>query len=101
MSWYKKLRGDLKEQKFIFDLHNPCVANRIVRKQQHIIKFHVDNIMSNHKDKRVNNRFHKWLNLKYGAFGEVKTPGVSYTTTLIVYLTFVLKEKSGLIFASI
>ena len=29
--------------------------------------------MSSHKDKKSNNHFLLWLNLKYGAFGEVKT----------------------------
>ena len=28
--------------------------------------------MSSHKDKQVNDEFHKWLNSMYGEFGEVK-----------------------------
>lgn len=53
MLWYKKFQGDLKEQKCIFSPYYLCVANRIVRRKQHSIRFHVDGIMSNHKDKRV------------------------------------------------
>ena len=35
------------------------------------MRFHVDDLMSSHKDKRVNDEFLKWLNDKYGEHGKV------------------------------
>ena len=44
----------------------------MINGKQHMIRFHVDNLMSSHVDKKVNDNFHKWLNKKYGSYGEVK-----------------------------
>ena len=53
--------------------YDPCVANRTVNKTQHTIRFHVDDIMSSHKDAPVNGEFAKWANKKYGNLKEVTT----------------------------
>ena len=57
MLWYKKFRGDLEEIGFEFNPYDPCIANRIVKKKQHTIRFHVDDVMSSHVNKKVNGKF--------------------------------------------
>jgi hypothetical protein len=64
--WYKKFRKDLEEIGFVFDLYNPCVANKRVKGSQQTILFHVDDLKSSHILKQLNNNFEKWLNIKYG-----------------------------------
>ena len=64
--WYKKFRKDLESYGFKFNPYDPCVAFRKEKGQQHTIRFHVDDIMSSHRDKEVNTEFGKWLNRKYG-----------------------------------
>ena len=44
----------------------------MVSKQQHTIVFQVDNLKSTHEDSKVNNKFKKWLQDKYGEHGKVK-----------------------------
>ena len=43
----------------------------MVKKRQHTVKFHVDDLKSSHKDPSVNTRFLEWLNNKYSKFGKV------------------------------
>ena len=64
--WYKKFRADLEDEDFVFNPYDACVANRIVDGKQHTIRFHVDDLMSSHVDKRVNDKFFHWLQNKYG-----------------------------------
>ena len=70
--WYKKLRSDLEEENFKFNNYDPCVANQDIRGKQHTICFHVNDLKSSHKDKRVNNDFMKLLERKYGQHGKVQ-----------------------------
>ena len=70
--WHRKLREDLEQQGFKFNACNACVANRIVEGKQHVVRFHVDNLMSSHEDSKVNNEFYKWLNKKCGKHDKVK-----------------------------
>ena len=70
--WYKQFCGDLEKENFKFNPYDPCVANRMINGKQHTIRFHVDDLMSSHVDKKVNDNFHKWLNKNYGSYGEVK-----------------------------
>ena len=69
--WYRKFRKELEEEGFVFNNYDPCVANRTKRGKQHTIRFHVDDVMSSHVDKRVNDDFEKWLQKKYGGFKPV------------------------------
>ena len=55
--WYRQLKGDLESIGFKFNPYDPCVANRIVKGSQQTIRFHVDDLMSSHIDKRVNDKF--------------------------------------------
>ena len=64
--WYKKFKKDLEGEGFVFNPYDPCVANRQVKKSQHTIVFHVDDLKSSHADKKVNDEFEKWLQKKYG-----------------------------------
>ena len=70
--WYKQFRKDLESIGFQFNPYDPCVANNTVYGKQHTVRFHVDDLMSSHMDKKVNDQFLKWLNDKYGKHGEVK-----------------------------
>ena len=49
--------------------------------------------MSSHKDKRVNNEFHKWLNSMYGEFGKVKATRGKLHNYLGVLFNFRTKGK--------
>jgi hypothetical protein len=71
--WYKKFRTDLQSIGFEFNPYEGCVANRTVRGKQHTVRFHVDDVMSSHCDKRVNDEFEDWLNKMYGTHGPVKS----------------------------
>ena len=71
MLWYKKLKGDLEGMGFHFNSYDPCVANREKGGSQHTIRFHVDDIMSSHKDEKVNDEFYLQINDKYGELKEV------------------------------
>jgi Reverse transcriptase (RNA-dependent DNA polymerase) len=64
--FYKKLRKDLEEIGFIVNPYDPCVANRIIKDTKHTITWHVDDLKSSHEDAKVNDEFHKWLDMKYG-----------------------------------
>ena len=61
MLWYNKFQGDLEGIGFEFNLYNPCVVNRIVKKKQHTIRLHVDDLMNSHVDKKANDCFLTWL----------------------------------------
>ena len=70
--WYQKFRKDLEQYGFKFNLYNPCVANKQVNGKQQTVRFHVDDLMSSYKDKRVNREFLKWLQDKYGKYRAMK-----------------------------
>jgi hypothetical protein len=60
--WYTDFKNHLEEKGYVFNPYNPCVANKIIHKRRHTVRFHVDDIMCSHKDPRVNDHFEKWLN---------------------------------------
>ena len=55
--WYKKFKIDLEKQGFKFNPYDACVANTIMIKKQHIVQFHVDDLISIHVDSKVNDLF--------------------------------------------
>ena len=80
MLFYKKLCKDLQSIGFVLNPYDLCVANRIVQGQQHTVTWHVDDLKSFHKDPKITDLFHKWLESKYGdpEIGQVKaTRGIS------------------------
>ena len=70
--WYKLFKTDLEGEGYKFNPYDPCVANKDIHGKQHTIRFHVDDLMCSHVDKKVNDKFEKWLNKKYGGYGEVQ-----------------------------
>ena len=77
--WYAKFRKDLESIGFVFNPYDPCVANRMKNEKQQTIRFHVDDIMSSHVDKKVNDKFLNWLNRNYGKLKPVSaTRGKSH-----------------------
>ena len=57
--WYKTLRKDLEDIGFDFNPYGPCVCNQMINGKQHTVRFYVDDLMSSHKDEKVNTDFHK------------------------------------------
>jgi len=72
LKFYQKLKKDLESIGFIFNPYDPCVANRAIENGIHTVRFHVDDLMSSHKDPKVNDEFLLWLNKMYGEHAEVK-----------------------------
>ncbi|CAJ1943939.1 unnamed protein product [Cylindrotheca closterium] len=61
-----QFQSDLEAKGFVFNPYDPCVANKIVNKKQQTIRFHVDDLVSSHMNPKVNDKFAKWLNMRYG-----------------------------------
>ena len=77
--WYKQFKLDPEKHESEFNLYDECVANKIVNKKQHTVRFHVDDLMSSHVDSKVNDKFLIWLNKMYGTHDKVKsTLGTSH-----------------------
>ena len=72
--WYHELSRKLKSIGFVFNPYDACVCNRIVNKQQHTVRFHVDDILSSHMEAKLNDKFHECLD---STFGELKKVTVS------------------------
>ena len=70
--WYKKFCKDLEVKGFKFNPYDPCMVNQTRKGKQHTVLFHVNDLKSSHKDPRVNDKFEKWLQQKYGHHGKVK-----------------------------
>jgi len=70
--WHNNFKKDLEGCGFVFNPHDPCVANKMVNGKQHTIRFHVDDLMCNHVDPEVNTKFPKWLNSKHGSMEKSK-----------------------------
>ena len=70
--WYRKLRSDLKGQGFLFNDYGPCVANREINSEEHTIRSHVDDVLSSHKDPKVNDSFAEWCQNKDGSLKNVE-----------------------------
>jgi hypothetical protein len=64
--FYKKLRKDLEEISFKINPYDPCVENRIISGKRLTITWHIDDLKSSHEFSKVNDKFHKWLDVKYG-----------------------------------
>lgn len=55
----------------MFDNCDPCVANKVVEGKQQTVQFHVNDFILSHADKKINNKFLKWLNCKYRVHSQV------------------------------
>ena len=68
--WYKKFRKDLESIRFVFNPYDACIANQMVNGKQQTIKFHVDDLLSSHQQREVNDEFLKWLNKNMDTMGK-------------------------------
>ena len=91
--FYKKIRADFEDEGFIFNPYDPCIANKMVNGKQQTIRFHVDDLMSSHVDKKVNDEFHKWMNKKYGMYKDVTCTRGKKHVYLGMTLDFTRKGK--------
>ena len=66
MLWYHEFRKRLEEIGFKFNDYDACVANRTVKGRQHTIRYHVDDLLSSHEQKEVNDDFLTWLQSIFG-----------------------------------
>jgi hypothetical protein len=62
----------LEKIDFKFNPYDDCVANHSVKGGQQMVRFHINDLMSSHKNAKVNDDFAKWLNGMYGKHGPVK-----------------------------
>ena len=69
--WYRKFCTDLESIGFIFNPYDVCVANRSVTGKQHTIRFHVDDVLLSHVDRKVNDEFGQWAQKTYGKLKNV------------------------------
>ena len=72
LMWYKKFRTDLEGIGFVFNPYDPCIAQRTVRGKQHLIRFHVDDVLSSHEESEVNDEFATWAQKLYGTVKPVE-----------------------------
>lgn len=70
--FYKKLVKDLKNEGFVLNEYDPCVANKIVNGKQLTLTWHVDDLKVSHVDKTVVDEFIEWIQEKYGDVTKVK-----------------------------
>ena len=75
----------------MFNNYDPCVANKKIKGSQMTIRFHVDDLMSSHKDPTVNDEFLTFLNKKYSSHTEVKATRM-YNTQVSWYGVYIRRE---------
>jgi hypothetical protein len=68
--FYRKLTADLEKYGFELNPYDPCVANKMVNKQQLTVSWHIDDLKVSHADTKTVDDFITWLNQSYG---ELKT----------------------------
>ena len=49
LMWYRHFCTDLEDTGFHFHDYDPCIAFKVVDGMQHLIRFHVYDILSSHK----------------------------------------------------
>ena len=91
--WYKKFRKDLEGHGFKFNPYDPCVANKRIAGSQQTIRFHVDDLLSSHRKRKVNQDFAKWLNDRYGSIKPVEA--VYGDTHEYLGMTLIFDKKKG------
>lgn len=70
--WHRRFRTDLEEEKFKFHDYNLCIAFKIVEGSQHLVQFHVNDILSSHMKSKANDEFTVWDKEKYGTMKPVE-----------------------------
>jgi Reverse transcriptase (RNA-dependent DNA polymerase) len=64
--FYKKLRKDLEEIGFKVNPYDPALPTGLSVEKRQTVTWHVDDLKSSHVNRRVNDEFRKWLDMKYG-----------------------------------
>ena len=54
MLWYQKFCSDLEEIEFQFNEYDPCISTKLEKGSQHLIRFHVNDILSSDVLPQVN-----------------------------------------------
>ncbi|CAJ1937353.1 unnamed protein product [Cylindrotheca closterium] len=91
--FYNQFQNDLEAKGFVFNPHDPCVANKVVNEKQQTIRLHVDDLMSSHMDPKVNDEFAEWLNMRYGSIQACKIVRGKIHRYLGMTLDFSVKGK--------
>ena len=71
MLWYQEFKRKLEGIGFKFNDYDACVANRVVDGCQHTVRYHVDDLLSSHVNKKVNDNFLTWLQKTFGKYKPV------------------------------
>ena len=58
MWYYKKFRSDIEGIGYTVNPYDPCVANKAIKRKQHTLRWHVDDVKDSHVDSKVNDEFH-------------------------------------------
>ena len=72
MPFHKKPVKDLKGHGFAMNPQNPCVANKLVNREQLTISWHAADLKSSSMDAKVQDKFIQWIGDTCGSIGEVK-----------------------------
>ena len=62
---YREFTKSLTDIGFKINPYDPCVANKMIDRQQMTIWYHVDDCKSSHHRRKVNDRMIKWLRQEY------------------------------------
>jgi len=65
--FYKKFRNDIESIAFEVNPYDICVANTMVNRKHHTLTWHVDDVKSSHVNHKMNDKFQKWCEQKYGS----------------------------------
>jgi hypothetical protein len=63
--YYRKFTRSLKNQGYVMNPYDPCVWNKMIKKKQITICFHVDDCKVSHKLAQIVNEAIKWLGRDY------------------------------------
>ena len=77
--FYQQFMHDLESIGFLFNRYDPCIASRYVNGKQPAIRFHVDDLMSSHKDKKAKDGFAHACSPR--VVGPTTTPGSEASPT--------------------
>lgn len=72
LMWYRRLRTDLEKEEYIFHEYDPCIVTKVINGRQHLVRFHVDDILSSLVDPKVNDHFARWAQKMYGKIKPVE-----------------------------
>ena len=79
---------------FELNLHDPCVANKMVNTEQLTIWWHVDDLKSSHIDPKVNSEFLQWIKTNLGNLEKSRQHEAHCTTILEWHLIAQDQDKS-------